>query len=131
MSNKSGFSLLETLIILIIVSILVSLGIVSFIKTMEATYDREAITNLKIMQCGQYSYMISEGRYYPSLDNISDIASINNNLSVFVSGGSSRAWNYTAYSTGCVQAERNGYDNRTWYMLINDTDEEPNSGACP
>jgi len=114
------------------VSILASLGMVGYTKAKENTYDKEAVTNLKIMQAGQQSYRMTMSTYYPPSGSVSDITAINNNLGVFIVGNElQKAWNYTVSSTGCMQAKRNGYDNRTWYLLANNTGADPSSGTCP
>ena len=129
---KRAFSLLELLTVVIVISILASWGVPNYITSKEKGADKEAIFNLQIMQSAEKSYKLDAGTYY----NGTDTATINQNLRLSLPTGSTRNWNYTAYSTGCVQAKRNGNDNRYWNLTmtdaINNTNTTPsNALVCP
>lgn len=128
MINKKGFTLLELFIVLIIIGILASLAIPNFGKTKEYTLDKEAISNLKLIQAAEKGHYLDMNTYYPSSGSESNVTNINSNLKVSLPSGSNRSWNYAVWSTGCSRATRNGDDGRSWYLTINDIDGEPNPG---
>lgn len=123
--------MIEILVIFAIITVLMSLGFVGFIKIKENVFDKEAAANLKSIRVAQESYKMSMGTYYPESSSVSDIPSINDNLKLSLVSGAERAWNYTLWDTGCAQADRLGYDDRSWYLTINDTGVEPDPGSCP
>jgi prepilin-type N-terminal cleavage/methylation domain-containing protein len=133
MINKKGFTLLEIVIVVIIIGILATLAIANYGKTKENVLDKEAIYNLKLIQVAEKGYKIDMGTYYPLTGSDLSIANINANLKVSLLSGSNRSWDYTVWNTGCARATRyNGPDTRSWYLTINDADNEPDSGAgCP
>ncbi|MFH1397043.1 MAG: type II secretion system protein [Candidatus Omnitrophota bacterium] len=131
--NTKGFTLLELYIVLVIISILATLSVMNFAGSTERVADREAISSLKILQSAQKGYFVEMGRYYPNstINNVSDIMAINNNLSVSLSNNTNRNWNYTVYSSGCVQARRFSSDQR-YFNLTNSSDAEPSAAmTCP
>jgi prepilin-type N-terminal cleavage/methylation domain-containing protein len=125
---RKAFTLLELLTVIIIISILAAWGLPNYTTSKEKASDKEAVSNLKIMQSAQMAYKLDAGTYYSN----ASAAYINQNLRVSVPTGTNRNWNYTAYSSGCVQAQRNGNDNRYWNLTINITNNDPSSAAvCP
>lgn len=125
---KRGLTLLEILLVVVIVGIVSALGVIQYSKVKEKQADKEATTNLKIIQAAVKAYKIdqSEGASYPSLGTNDHI---NGTLSLSLPSGANHQWNYSSYSTGCVQAQRNGDDNRLWYLPIGSSDPIAN-GAC-
>lgn len=129
---KAGFTLVELIIVLLIVGVLATLSVPLYTTMQERVADKEAISNLKIVQAAEKDYMLEMSTYYPSAGSQSNIDTINQELNLGLPNGSSRKWNYRVWSTGCSRATRNGGDSRSWYMTINDADDEPDSGAgCP
>lgn len=123
---------MEVLIIVIIIGILASLGIPNYRKTKEYALNKEAISNLKLIQAAEKGYYLDMNTYYPSSASESDIANINSNMKVSLPSGSNRSWDYTVWSTGCSRATRNGDDGRSWYLTIDDVAGEPDAGTgCP
>ena len=129
MINKKGFTLVELLIVVIIIGILASLAFPNFGKTKENALDKQAISNLKLIQAAEKGHYLEMLAYYPLLGSTSDIANINNNLHLSLT---TTNWNYTVWNTGCGRATRNGGDLRSWYLTIDDAAGEPDAGAgCP
>ena len=129
MINKEGFTLLEVLIVVAIIGILASLAIVNHGKAKEYALDKEAISNLKLIQVAEKGYYLDMSTYYPLSASESNIANINDNLKLYLT---TTNWTYTVWSTGCSRATRNGGDGRSWYLTIADLAGDPDAGAgCP
>ncbi len=127
MINKKGFTLLELLIVVIIIGILTSLAIANYGKTKEYALDKEAISNLKLIQVAEKSYYMDSvpNTYYAS----PVITDINSNLKLSLPSSSQRSWNYQVSSTGCAGATRyNGPNTRSWYLTIDDAAGDPDPG---
>jgi len=122
---------MELIVVVVIVGILATFAMPAFINSREKALDKEAAANLKLIQAAQKIYRM-ETRNYIDCPNASDI---NTNLRLDIPTGSPK-WNYLTRgpltaSPGCAQAARVGGNNRTWYLIMNDLDGEPNSGVCP
>jgi prepilin-type N-terminal cleavage/methylation domain-containing protein len=130
--NKKGFSLLETLITIIIIGILSTVVIQYISAANERSLDDQAKNNLILIQRAESIYKIENHSYYPAAGSVSVITTINQNLGLFLPAGSDRAWNYEVWSTGCSRATRNGGNGRSWFFTIADADDKPDAGAgCP
>lgn len=130
--RNNSLTLLEILIVTIIIGILSTLGFVNYARIKEDAIDKEARSNLKLIQAAEKIYRVETNRYYPASGGQSDIDTINNKLKLSLPSGSTRNWNYRVWSTGCSRATRNGGDGRSWFLTINDSDGEPDKGAgCP
>ncbi|MDP2941557.1 MAG: prepilin-type N-terminal cleavage/methylation domain-containing protein [Candidatus Omnitrophota bacterium] len=121
---KTGFTLHELIIVMVIAGILVAIGVPSYIGMQEDSHNREAISNLRRLQEAEKFYHVETTNSYYSSSNINNI---NTNLTVSLPYDPDPdyvpKWGYTVYSTGCVQATRNGNDGRNWYLPI--LGEEP------
>lgn len=130
---KKSFTLLELLVVIIIVGVLGTLGITNYMAAKEKALDKEAISNLKLIQSAEKIYQMETDTYYPDTppDPQTDIAEINDNLKLSLKADVNRNWNYSVNGLGCGQATRNGGDARSFFLTIGDVDGEPNSGTCP
>lgn len=63
LANKSAFTLLEILIVVLIIGILATLAIPYFIKTVENARASEAKANLRLIYTGEKVYRLNVGRY--------------------------------------------------------------------
>jgi len=132
LEERKSFTLLELLVAITIISILATLGFVNYIAIREKNLDKDAHSSLKLLCAAEKSYEMDWNTYYPSVGSQSDIPIINSNLKVSLSNAANRGWNYTVWSTGCSRATRNVTGGRSWFLIINDADETPDSGAgCP
>ena len=132
MLGRRGFTLIEVVIVTIIVSIIAALSLTYYSNVKESALDRQVKADLKLLRGAQISYRMdnTNSEYYPASGNVSTIGDINDNLKVKLP--TAGVWNFIVWSNGCSRATRNGADNRSWYLAIDDADEEPNSGAgCP
>ena len=130
MLYKRGFTLFEVLIVVVIASILAGLSIAYYTNAKEATLDKQVKADLKLLQAAEKNYRMDVGNYYPSSSSTGDLNNINSNLKVNLPTSSSRAWDFRAWSTGCIRATRNGGDNRTWRIRISE-DEPVSNASCP
>ena len=76
----SGFSLLELITVVVIISILVGMGIPLYNRTVERARDQEAKTNLMLMLTAEKMYLAKNGNFYPSSGVVDNITDINSNL---------------------------------------------------
>ena len=120
--KRSGVTLLEILTVIFIVGMLITLAIANFARNKESDYDTEAEGCLRQLNAAERLYYLKNGSYYSS----GVISDLNDNLKLDLPTGSSRLWNYSSDSSGCVQAIRNG-GSRTWRMMIDEDD--PVAGA--
>ncbi|MFC1592492.1 type II secretion system protein [Candidatus Omnitrophota bacterium] len=130
MKIKRGFTLLESIAVIMIIAILTGIAIAKYSKPKENILDKEAIASLKLLRSVQGIYHKDGQTYYAS----AVIGEINDNLKVSLPTAGSRNWNYEVWNNGCSQATRNGGDGRIWFLRIDDADEEPDVGngdSCP
>ena len=118
---------MELVIVVIIIGILTSLAMPIFGKTKENVLDKEAISNLKLIQPAEKGHYLEMNTYYPSSGSESNVTNINNNLQLSLT---TTNWTYTVWSTGCGLATRNVTGGRTWRLRLDET--EPIAGdSCP
>ncbi len=121
--KRPGFSMMELVTILIIISVLSTLAISHYRGTVERSLNQDVHHQLVLLQKGQESYRLDHPTYFAS----SDFNDINSTLRAFIP--SNQYWNFQVFASGCVQARRNGGDNRFWSLAINST--TPAASACP
>ena len=129
--SLKGFTLLELIIVIVILSILVTLNSSRFYKLKETSIDKEAIANLKLVQTAEKARkFIDEG--YASC---ADITALNSALRLAIPTAATY-WNYKVDSvdvgntTFTAKARRQADDNRVWW--VNQSSGDPNlagSGA--
>ncbi len=128
---KTGFTLHELIIVLVITGILVAIGVPSYIGMQEDSYNREAITNLRRLQEAEKFYKVEFSSYYQDLLGTSTgINNINTNLTVSLPKIDPLKWYYIVSNNGCAEARRNGGDNRTWRLRV-DEDDPTKGSTCP
>ena len=62
--NKSGFTLLEIIIVVIIIGVLASLALPRFFSTVEFSRAQEALSGLSTVRGGLERYYVSKGKTY-------------------------------------------------------------------
>ncbi len=130
--DKRGYTLMELIIVVVIISMLLTLATVSYMGIQEESLNKDCKAALRVMRAAEMSHKIDMGTYYPLAGSDPNIATINSNLKVSLPSAANRSWDYEVWSTGCVRATRNGGDGRSWYLTIDDADDTPDAGAgCP
>ncbi len=118
----------------IMISTLSAIGWPSYTKARIKAENKEAFSILFLLQSAEKNYKLdSQGNtfYPPPTDSVTDVSSINSNLNVHLSETATRHWNYTVYSSGCVQVTRKNDGTRVWHLNISISDYiTPVSGAC-
>lgn len=117
--EMAGFTLIELMVVLIIVSILAGLAIPNFSRTRERALDKEAQTAQRLIQAAERVYLSKFGKYYPDTPP-ANLTQINQNLQLELSS-SSWDFNITAASSATFTAEarRNTGAVRTWSITEN------------
>lgn len=83
-----GFTLVELLVVIVVIAILISLAVPTYIRTTEKVRAGEAITNLELIYTGERVYRLQIGVYSPDLADADDI---NTALNIFIEP---KDWSY-------------------------------------
>jgi len=86
-SEKTGFTMIELLVVLIIVGVLVSLNMGNFSRSSEKNKAKEAEANLRLIYSAQQRYYLGEGKYYNCTSPCDDISD-SSNLGIELEGDS-------------------------------------------
>ena len=81
--SRSGFTMMEIMITLVIVGMLAGLAIPGYFRTVEQSRSNEAKTNLNIIHMGEKLYSLNNAAYWGS--GATDIATANTNLGIDMS----------------------------------------------
>ncbi|MBI5872790.1 MAG: prepilin-type N-terminal cleavage/methylation domain-containing protein [Candidatus Omnitrophica bacterium] len=106
-----GFTLMELLVVIIIMSVLVAIAVPTYINTKEKALDKEAVTALKMVKAGERQYFSKFEFFYPVSGSTSNLAFINDNLSLDLSGSN---WGYAISGTGSTFSATAARGARTW-----------------
>jgi Tfp pilus assembly protein PilE len=136
LNMKTGLTLVEIMVIVIIIAILASFAMPQYLKTQEKGLDNEAKANLILIQAAENLYITESGSFYGAAGATAH-ADLNEELDTNLPPAGGK-WNYITKVTAeagavpekvCAQATRNGYDDRSWYIM--NVDNAPSVGACP
>ncbi|MFH1457898.1 MAG: type II secretion system protein [Candidatus Omnitrophota bacterium] len=136
--KKTGVTLLEMVITVMLIGILGTLGFIQYGNYREEALGKEARANLRLIIAAQRIYKIKTSAYFPAAGGTeSNTGTINDNLKVLLStlAGSGRTWDYLVTSSGgstCVQATRFNGPAKTWRFRNNEPGGDPLENAtCP
>lgn len=121
-----GFSLLEVIVVIIIISVLATLAIPNFNKVRERTLDQEAAANLKLISAAEKIYRLEISVYVACATT----SVVNSTLRLAIPSGTTRNWDYKVDGGGATftgKARRNGAGSRTWCF---DQDDDLPSAGC-
>jgi len=122
MKRKAGFTLMESVIGVIILGILVSVGIPLYRKAVLRIEDKEAKAMLKLIQTTEKMIKLETGSYV----SCTNTSQCNTNLRLNLP---TSAWSYSVSASGnnfCAQAQGGGTG--TWYINQNDGEADQNDG---
>ncbi len=127
--SYDGFTLIELMVVVIIVSILASLAIPNFKAAREKTLDREAISALRLIKVAERQYRLANNAYWPGAATTNtDLAQINGNLSIVLNSSS---WTYevTGFAGAASFRSRAKRLGRNW-TITNAVDDPACAGVC-
>ena len=97
---KKAFSIVELIIVVIVVGILVSFGMPAYLKAKTKAIDREAQSQLKLIQAAQKVYRMETNNYIACVDNDDCDTKLNTELPPGTGNGGN--WNYSVAVVGGV-----------------------------
>jgi prepilin-type N-terminal cleavage/methylation domain-containing protein len=124
MNQKKGFNLLELIAVLMIVGILAALGLPQFRAARNTALDKEAISNLKLIQAAEKIYKVETSSFY----NCGSTALVNAQLLLGITDSN---WNYDvsgAPASFTATATKVGDATTKWCVGPNG---EPTQAGCP
>ena len=95
-NTKSGVTLLESIVVVVIVGILATFALPRFIKAVEKTKANEAISSLEQIKAGEIIYRGEENTYWPCALTETNVSTINSQLRLFLD---TRELNWDYYVT--------------------------------
>ena len=93
--TKFSFTLIETIIVVVIIGVLISFAMPAYINSKRNTLDREAHTQLKLIRSAERVYRLEIGGYVDCTDNTNCNALLN--LDLPASGVSN--WDYSVINS--------------------------------
>lgn len=134
--NKTGFTLIELIVVVLIVATLSALAIPRYIKAREYAIVKEALINLRLIQVAEKMYYLENtNKYYPqSAQTITIVGTINTDLHLSLN---ETYWDYAIESSDgssfTATAERiaGGPYAGCQYSILPDSDPSQSSGSCP
>lgn len=125
--TRSAFTLLEILVVITLVSIIAAFSIPNFTKSMEKSYESEAVAQLKILHSANRRYYAENDTFYASSANT--IALINTNFSVNLSSDGNLTYTYT-YTSNTNWIFTAAYKTDVWSLLITNDPVDSSNPCC-
>ena len=121
-----AFTLTELLIVVIVIGIIVSLSVPSYINTREKALDKEAIMALKLIRGANKQYYVRGNVFYPIAGTVNSLPTINSNLSTDIT---TTNWAISITGSGAAYSATAVRSGRTW--TINQGTADPAcTGTC-
>ncbi|HNX80686.1 MAG TPA: type II secretion system protein [Candidatus Omnitrophota bacterium] len=136
--TKSGFTLFESMIVMIVIGVLATIGVTHYRGIQDIQFDREAQANIRLIAVAERSARMENNT--TTFVGCGSTALVNGNLRLSIPAGITRNWDYRVFArpaaaptTFCIDARRirsNVAQNQWWSML--DTENDPtNTNSCP
>ncbi|MFA5362349.1 MAG: hypothetical protein WC335_03745 [Candidatus Omnitrophota bacterium] len=126
--SVKALTLIELIVVVIIITVIATLGLVNYSGVKEEALDKEARANLKLIQTAEKLYHIEYTVYYPSTGFTNNFALINENLKLSLPSENPK-WTYQVDFNGNAEAQRSVSGGRQWNLLIDAV--EPTCTGCP
>jgi prepilin-type N-terminal cleavage/methylation domain-containing protein len=133
----AGFTLIEIMTVVIIISILATLSIPPFIKTIEVSRGRLAKTNLRLIYSAEKVYRNEHNSYYPKTPGTAGLEGINDKdgLGLDLSTSDESPFEYSVTTTSennfTATAKRKKGQYSGWKISINETEGINDEGGGP
>ncbi len=111
-----GFTLIELVTVLVVIGVLAGLALPQFSVTRERALDKDAKSNVSLIQAAEKIYRMERSTYYPDpVGSTGNISNINEYLKLSLSDAASPTWVYNINSaTQRITATRNIAGGRVW-----------------
>lgn len=134
MTKYKAFTLIEIMTVVIIISILATLAVPPFVKTIEVSKGRLAKTNLKLIYSAEKIYRNEHDTYYPNPAGPADLTGINQNLGLSLSTAAESPFNYTVTTTSerdfiATATRTSGKYKDIWIITIDQNEEIRDTGG--
>lgn len=124
LNKKAGFTLIEILITIVVLSVIAGLAVPNYFSTVEQARSNEARVNLQIIRMGQKVYALNNGAYWNPGANPT-VNAVNAALNTDITGTPSTTstiqyFNIISINTTQAQVRRNtvqGGNNTTTYTI--------------
>lgn len=105
---RSGFTLVEVIIVVIIVGIITTFAMPAYRRAQERAYDNEADTTLRLLVTAERIYQMETGNFLNCGPlNCADIRNVlNPQLRLEIPDPAVPIWGYSVDNNGCAQATR-------------------------
>jgi len=133
MLKRKGYTLLEMLVVLLIISILAALAWPKYVAIKEKTLNREAKAILLLIRAAEKDYRMQYGYYYPHLTFETSLSNINRDLKLSLpqSANWSIRVDSSTLNSEFATATRSGADSRYWIIYFSaDTTSCFNGAYC-
>ena len=132
--NIKAFTMVELMVVVVIIAIIAGFAIPNYQKSVERTYQRDAITNLITLHGANQIYRAQNGAFWPQSGSATYIA-VNNALGLsliqngmtFTLGGDGNTFTATAARWGPAA----GFTVTVTNAVISATNPQCTAGTCP
>ena len=137
--NNKSVTLIEILIVIIIIAILIALFLPHFSAMRERALDKEAQTNLRLIQAAERIYRLETGHFFPYEQEGEeyDTYDINSNLNLSLSP---RNWDYSiaaddddkgdTFDAQAVRSQFKDDESHPWYRIFSINQEPGSEPTC-
>jgi prepilin-type N-terminal cleavage/methylation domain-containing protein len=132
--NNKAFTIMEILLVIIIVSVIAVFGLPNYTKSLERTYEREAVEKLRLIHAAQQLYFFDNNKYFPNTGATVYVSAINTNLNLDLmeSGMNYNCQGLASDTTFTCSAVRGtSFTVSVDQKILSDTNPCCGAGTCP